>query len=58
MSIVPAIKAPPAYVSTRSQDTPQERQDVETIMRRNGCQRVEHEPDPNTGVLRSYGYTR
>lgn len=56
MSIIPAVEKPPAYVSTRVQDTPEERQDVETIMKRNGCPRVIHEPDPHTGVLRSYGY--
>lgn len=56
MSIVPVVEKPPAYVSTRTRDTFEERQDVETIMRRNGCMRVIHKPDPSTGVLRSYGY--
>lgn len=56
MSIIPAVKKPPAYVCTRSKDTPEERQDVETLMQRAGCRRVEHEVDEQTGVLRSYGY--
>jgi hypothetical protein len=56
MSIVPAVEKPPAYVSTRNQDTPEEREDVEAIMKRNGCPRVRHEVDEHTGVLRSYGY--
>lgn len=56
MSIIPAVERPPAYVCTRSKDTPEERQDVETIMQRAGCRRVLHEVDPQTGVLRSFGY--
>lgn len=56
MSIIPAVEKPPAYVSTRSKDTPEERQDVETLMQRAGCRRVRHEVDEKTGVLRSFGY--
>lgn len=56
MSIIPAVEKPPAYVCTRSKDTPEERQDVETIMQRAGCRRVKHEVDLQTGVLRSFGY--
>lgn len=56
MTIVPAVERPPAYFTSRAKDTPAERQEVETIMKRAGCNRVKHEVDPQTGVLRSYGY--
>lgn len=56
MSIVPVVTQPPAYYTSRAKDTPEERQEVEATMKRAGCNRVEHKPDPQTGVLRSYGY--
>lgn len=52
----PLVIPSAAYSATRAKDTPEEREDVEGVMRRAGCRSFAHLVDPETGVMRSYGY--
>lgn len=54
--LTPIVIPTAAYTATRAKNTPEEREDVEGIMRRAGCRSFAHLVDEHTGVLRTYGY--